>query len=101
MKQFVISETFASGFSLALMAKDLRIAADLSKLVGLDPSNAETIAAFWENAKAALDKNADHTDIYRFIASAGSISLTCSPAPISRRFERPHRWPRGRSPHRP
>ena len=70
MKQFVISETFASGFSLALMAKDLRIAADLSKLVGLDNSNAETIAAFWENAKSALDKNADHTDIYRFIASA-------------------------------
>ncbi|HAO40773.1 MAG TPA: 2-hydroxy-3-oxopropionate reductase, partial [Afipia sp.] len=70
MKQFVISETFASGFSLALMAKDLRIAADLSKLVGLDNSNAETIAAFWEKAKSALDKNADHTDIYRFIASA-------------------------------
>jgi 3-hydroxyisobutyrate dehydrogenase len=70
MKQFVISDTFASGFSLALMAKDLRIAADLSKLVGLDPSNAETIALLWETAKAALDKNADHTDIYRFIASA-------------------------------
>lgn len=70
MKQFVISETFASGFSLALMAKDLRIAADLSKLVGLDPSNAETIATLWENARAALHKNADHTDIYRFIASA-------------------------------
>lgn len=70
MKQFVISESFASGFSLALMAKDLRIAADLSKLVGLDPSNAETIAAFWENARSALETNADHTDIYRFIASA-------------------------------
>lgn len=70
MKQFVISETFASGFSLALMAKDLRIAADLSKLVGLDPSHAETIAALWENAKSSLEANADHTDIYRFIASA-------------------------------
>lgn len=70
MKQFVISESFASGFSLALMAKDLRIAADLSKLVGLEPSNAETIATFWENARATLGKNADHTDIYRFIASA-------------------------------
>jgi 3-hydroxyisobutyrate dehydrogenase len=70
MKQFVISETFASGFSLALMAKDLRIAADLSKLVGLDPSHAETIATLWENAKDSLEINADHTDIYRFIASA-------------------------------
>lgn len=72
MKQFVISESFASGFSLALMAKDLRIAADLSKIVGVDPSNAETIAKFWESAKKSLDKGADHTAIYRFIeAEAG------------------------------
>lgn len=69
MKQFVISESFASGFSLALMAKDLRIAADLSKLVGVDPSNAETIAILWETAKDSLEKNADHTAIYRYIAS--------------------------------
>lgn len=72
MKQFVISESFASGFSLALMAKDLRIAADLSKIVGVDPSNAETIAKLWENARESLDKDADHTAIYRFIeAEAG------------------------------
>ncbi len=72
MKQFVISESFGSGFSLALMAKDLRIAADLSKIVGVDPSNAETIARLWENAREFLDKGADHTAIYRFIeAGAG------------------------------
>jgi 3-hydroxyisobutyrate dehydrogenase len=70
MKQFVISESFASGFSLALMAKDLRIAADLSKRVGLDDSNAETIASLWEEAREQLDKDADHTAIYRFLASA-------------------------------
>jgi 3-hydroxyisobutyrate dehydrogenase len=52
------------------MAKDLRIAADLSKFVGLDSSNAETIAQIWEEAKGSLDKNADHTAIYRFLASA-------------------------------
>lgn len=70
MKQFVISESFASGFSLALMAKDLRIAADLSKTVGLDHSHAETIASLWEEARAALGTGADHTAIYRFIAAA-------------------------------
>lgn len=73
MKQFVISESFASGFSLALMAKDLRIAADLSKIVGVDPSNAETIAKLWEAARESLDRGADHTAIYRFIeAEAGN-----------------------------
>jgi 3-hydroxyisobutyrate dehydrogenase len=70
MKQFVISESFASGFSLALMAKDLRIAADLSKTVGLDHAHAETIASLWEEARAALGTGADHTAIYRFIAKA-------------------------------
>lgn len=70
MKQFVVSESFASGFSLALMAKDLRIAADLSKRVGLDHSNSEIIASLWEEAREQLDKDADHTAIYRFIASA-------------------------------
>ncbi len=70
MKQFVISESFASGFSLALMAKDLRIAADLSKRVGLGDSHAEAIASLWEEAREKLDRDADHTAIYRFIASA-------------------------------
>jgi 3-hydroxyisobutyrate dehydrogenase len=70
MKQFVISETFASGFSLALMTKDLRIAADLTTQMGLAPSQAEAVAALWEQAKSALGPTADHTDIYRFIAAA-------------------------------
>lgn len=70
MKQFVISETFASGFSLALMAKDLRIAADLTQQMGLAPSQAEAVAVLWEQARGALGPAADHTDIYRFIAAA-------------------------------
>ncbi|MBN9583486.1 MAG: NAD(P)-dependent oxidoreductase [Afipia sp.] len=72
MKQFVISETFASGFSLALMAKDLRIAADLTQQMGLAPSQAEAVAVLWEQARGTLGPAADHTDIYRFIAAAAT-----------------------------
>lgn len=68
MKQFVIPETFASGFALALMAKDLRIAADLAGHLGLDVPQVRSVAEMWEAAREALPPNADHTEIYRFLA---------------------------------
>ncbi|QCI67332.1 NAD(P)-dependent oxidoreductase [Phreatobacter stygius] len=68
MKQFVISESYASGFSLALMAKDLRIAADLAGHLKLDIPQIGAVADIWDEAKAALEGGADHTAIYRFLA---------------------------------
>jgi len=68
MKPFVISEAFNSGFSLALMAKDLRIAADLADHLKLDAREMSFVADFWSRAKDALPVSADHTEIYRFIA---------------------------------
>ncbi|WP_454918858.1 NAD(P)-dependent oxidoreductase [Xanthobacter sediminis] len=67
LKPFVLSGTFASGFSLALMAKDLRTAADLGGEMGLSDSFMETTARIWEAARGALPGQSDHTEIYRFI----------------------------------
>jgi 3-hydroxyisobutyrate dehydrogenase len=68
MKPFVISEKYNSGFSLALMTKDLRIAADLSKHLGLTVPQVGAVADLWEKAKGRLSPDADHTEIYRFLA---------------------------------
>lgn len=68
MKPFVITEKFNSGFSFALMAKDLRIAADLSKHLGLTVPQVGAVADLWEKAKGRLSADADHTEIYRFLA---------------------------------
>lgn len=68
MKPFVISEAFNSGFSLALMAKDLRIAADLAQHLGLGLPQIATVADLWDAAKGRLKPDADHTEIYRFLA---------------------------------
>lgn len=68
LKPFIITETFNSGFSFALMAKDLRIAADLAKHLGLSVPQIATIANLWEQAKGRLSADADHTEIYRFLA---------------------------------
>ena len=69
MKPFVLSGTFASAFSMALMAKDLRTAADLAEELGIDAEGARDAAAMWTEASSTLGKGADHTEIYRFLAA--------------------------------
>lgn len=71
LKPFILSGSFASGFSMALMAKDLRTAADLSEQLGVDAEGARNAAALWAEASAALGKAADHTEIHRFVAARG------------------------------
>ena len=74
MKPFVISEAFNSGFSLALMAKDLRIAADLADHLDLPLPQIQSVATLWENAKAGLGTQADHTEIHRHLKALAAGS---------------------------
>ena len=67
MKPFILSGNFASGFSMALMAKDLATAADLGNELGLDLAGLRTAAHLWAEASAALGKSADHTEIFRYL----------------------------------
>ena len=72
MKPFILSGSFASGFSMALMAKDLRTAADLAGQLDIEAEGAHEAAALWAKASTALGKTADHTEIYRFLAGTGT-----------------------------
>ena len=69
MKPFILSGTFASAFSMALMAKDLATAADLAGQLGVEAEGARDAATLWAEASQALGKGADHTEIYRFLAA--------------------------------
>lgn len=69
MKPFILSGSFASAFSMALMAKDLRTAAGLAEELGIEAEGARDAAALWTRASQALGKGADHTEIYRFLAA--------------------------------
>ncbi len=68
MKPFVLSGTFASGFSIALMAKDIRTAADLAAQLGQPAHDLAETADLWERATLVLGKTADHTAIYQYLA---------------------------------
>ncbi len=68
MKQFILSETFGSGFALGLMAKDIRIAADLAKSLHMNLETLAETADAWDAAKGALGPAVDHTAIIKFLS---------------------------------
>ncbi len=67
LKQFMIPERYESGFSLALMAKDLAAAADLAAALGADLPTVRSVAALWAEAKSALQPDADHTALQGYL----------------------------------
>jgi 3-hydroxyisobutyrate dehydrogenase len=67
MKQFVLSGTFGSGFAVGLMAKDIRIAAQLSLDLGLDQPHLRQTADVWDASAGELGGNVDHTKISEYL----------------------------------
>lgn len=68
LKPFVLSGSFGSGFSAALMAKDIATAAELCDGVHVEAKGVVAAAGLWRDATAALGRGADHTEIFRFLA---------------------------------
>jgi 3-hydroxyisobutyrate dehydrogenase len=69
IKQFVIPEKFTSGFSLSLMAKDIRTAQELAEQIGVIAPLAEEVSELWDNALDKLGPSADHTEIGRYLTT--------------------------------
>lgn len=72
-KPFILSETYASGFSLDLMVKDLRIAAGLSRSLGAKVPLADACLAQWEEALRQLGPGHDHTEVAKVSAQLVGI----------------------------
>jgi 3-hydroxyisobutyrate dehydrogenase len=69
IKQFVIPEKFTSGFSMSLMAKDIRTAQELAEQIGVIAPLAEEVSELWGNALDTLGPSADHTEIGRYLTT--------------------------------
>jgi 3-hydroxyisobutyrate dehydrogenase len=63
----ILTGAFASGFKLALMAKDVGIAATLARDLGVATPYLEETLRLWRGAVKGLPKQADHTEIYRYL----------------------------------
>lgn len=68
--QFMLNGAFNSGFSLALQAKDVGIAASLGQAMGLPMALAQDVYAMTAQASETLGAGADHTELYRFVGKA-------------------------------
>jgi 3-hydroxyisobutyrate dehydrogenase len=99
--QQVLTGAFASGFKLALMAKDVGIAARLAGDLGVAAPYLEKTLQLWRAAQKALPAAADHTEIFRFLESvrpkraAARARRAAPPSPGARApRSKPRRKPR-------
>jgi 3-hydroxyisobutyrate dehydrogenase len=72
VKQFMLSGTFASGFALQLMNKDLKIARALAQAVGYPMTLGVTCTAMWNEAASRSTAATDHTELYRLLPGDAS-----------------------------
>jgi 3-hydroxyisobutyrate dehydrogenase len=72
VKQFMLSGTFASGFALQLMNKDLKIARALAQAVGHPMTFGVTCTEVWDEAAQRSTPATDHTEMYRLLPGAAS-----------------------------
>ncbi|MBO9578081.1 MAG: NAD(P)-dependent oxidoreductase [Microbacteriaceae bacterium] len=69
---FIVPETYDSGFALALMLKDMRIATSLATELGIPHELGDEAVAHWTRASADLGAGADHTEVARWLRERGS-----------------------------
>jgi 3-hydroxyisobutyrate dehydrogenase len=61
IKQHVLSGAYATGFALGLLAKDVKIAADLAEQIGVDAPVIRLVNGLWSEARDALGGAQDHS----------------------------------------
>jgi 3-hydroxyisobutyrate dehydrogenase len=74
-KQFVLSRRFSSGFSLALMVKDLGTALDLAAATSTPAPLAARCRELWSTAGEELEDDADHTAVVRWLEMLTGTTL--------------------------
>lgn len=66
-KQFILSGTYAAGFTMGLTAKDLRTALEVTAATNTPDALARHCVDIWNDAERKLGASADHTEIFRYI----------------------------------
>jgi 3-hydroxyisobutyrate dehydrogenase len=67
VESFMLSGAFNSGFSIALMRKDVKTAQDFISRMGTPGGFADACLTNWEQAEQSLERGADHTAMYKHI----------------------------------
>lgn len=71
----IMNRKFGAGFALALMAKDVGLAAELAHDVGLDAEIIDHTAKVWARARESIPGNPDFTEIVKMLETETGVSL--------------------------
>jgi len=74
-KQFVLSGGYNAGFTLDLMVKDVGIALDVAKDLGVNTPFSALCRNIWSDAQADLGAGHDHTELAKFAAKVAGVNL--------------------------
>jgi 3-hydroxyisobutyrate dehydrogenase len=74
-KQFVLSGSYASGFALDLMVKDIGIALDVARDLQVDVPFSRLCQSIWTDAQKDLGKGHDHTEVAKHVAKTAGVPL--------------------------
>lgn len=73
--QYVLSRRFDAGFSMGLMAKDLRTALEVLRATDTPAPLADYCVPFWEDAAKKLGPHSDHTEMVRVLEQVTGTEL--------------------------
>lgn len=79
--RFVLPGRYDSGFGLALMLKDMKIAVGLADSTQAPHELGSRAVELWSAAAQQLPATADHTEVARWVAAAGAGDRPVSAAP--------------------
>ncbi|GAA2243849.1 NAD(P)-dependent oxidoreductase [Herbiconiux moechotypicola] len=68
---FIVGESYDSGFGLGLMLKDMRIATGLAESLGVPHTLSDRAVEHWSTADAELGQGADHTEVAKWLRQQG------------------------------
>jgi 3-hydroxyisobutyrate dehydrogenase len=75
LKAHVLPRTFATGFALGLLAKDVAIAAELAREIGVDAPVCQLLQQRWADALAAVGGALDHSTAIKRWEQVNNIEL--------------------------
>lgn len=88
LPQQVFTNAFASGFSAALMTKDVGIAEGIAGAMRVPAPYLKQTSRLWREALRRLPPGADHTEMYRFLEKLRTPSRAAPARPSSSRRRR-------------
>lgn len=80
IRKHVLGGTFATGMSIGLIAKDMRVALAVARRAGVEAPYASLTTRLWERGEKEIGEGRDQTEIARLWERQARVTLSARPA---------------------